>query len=226
MYYLNHLRALFVLLFLAVLVSCVAIPSYAASKAPPQKIVVPVDPKPETPAPVLDLAPLAWEKDHPERATWSRILREEVARKLASFKKASDANLYCAKFAGLNDTQKIEVFSTMAVAIALYESGYNPKSINPDDVAGTASIGLYQLSYEDQMKWCAMDKKKSNLTDPLVNIQCAIPEMARLIEKDGVIAAGQLKFLRRGLARYWAVTWPKNNLYDIRKKVQALPFCK
>lgn len=198
----------------------------AASKAPPQKIVIPVKPAPVEQVPSDSSLALAWEKDHPERATWSRVLREEIARKLPQFKKAADWNLYCAKFAGLNDAQKIEVISTMAVAIAYYESAYNPKSINPDDVAGTASIGLYQLSYEDEMKWCAMDRKKANLTDPLVNIQCAIPEMARLIEKDGVIASGQLKFLRRGLARYWAVIWPKNNLYDIRKKVQSLNFCK
>lgn len=171
--------------------------------------------------------PLAWEKNHPERVVWSARLRMQITQNLPAFLKAGDWSLYCSKFTLLSEGEKVDAIATMAVAIALYESSYKPASVyHEPPPLSVDSIGLYQLSYEDKMKWCDMDRQKGNLIDPLVNIDCAIPEMASLIVRDKVVAAGQKKGTRQGLARYWSVMWPTGHLSDIRKAVQSLSFCK
>lgn len=219
----------FILLSLLLFLASCGTLQKPAQVAGPAQSTAPALPAPEPTfdAPEASDLPLAWEKNHPERAAWSKVLRENIAQNLPTFLKASDWTLYCSKFNQLSAAEKIDAIATMSVAIALYESAYKPASVyHEPPLLGVDSIGLFQLSYEDEMQWCAMDRKKGNLVDPLVNIQCAIPEMAKLIDKDGVVAEGQIRGTRKGLARYWSTMWPKGHLNDIRKAVQTLPFCK
>lgn len=188
---------------------------------------VPAPPLPSLPPITVSRPVLAWERGHPERAAWSAELRSQVLGALPQLKLASDWNSYCKGFQSKSTDQQVDAISAMAVAISLFESAYNPKSIyHEPPPLGVDSIGLFQLSYEDNMKWCPMSRAKSNLTDPLVNIDCAIPEMAVLIAKDGVVAMGGKGTARRGLARYWSVMWPTGHLSEIKRAVLALPFCQ
>ncbi len=160
---------------------------------------------------------------------WHAELKTQIAAHLPEFNKASDWTEYCAPFKLLKDEDKISVIYWMSLQICKYESGCDPRQVTPDDVNGTASIGLFQLSYEDNMKWCAMDSKKKNLTDGIVNVQCAVPKMAKLIAEDGVVSQGQAKGTRKGLARYWSVTWPgpkQGHLDQIKSSVRSLAICK
>jgi len=162
---------------------------------------------------------------------WSGELRNQISLKLDSFKAAVDWKDYCAGFYRLSDTDKIEVIYALAIQICKYESNCYDAAYSPDDYNGTDSIGLYQLSYEDDMKWCAMDYKKKNLIDPYVNIKCAIPEMARLIKQDEQIAGGYEKGTRKGLSRYWAVMWntvdsKQGHLEQIKEAVNLSKQCR
>jgi hypothetical protein len=172
---------------------------------------------------------LVWEKDHPERLNWSRELRTQVRLKLVDFVKAKDWDLFCPKFKSLTDDQKVDAISTMAVGMALFESSYKAETVyHEPPPLGVDSVGLFQLSYEDNMKWCSMNKAKGNLKDALVNIQCAVPMMAKLISQDGVVRSGDKlpRNERKGVSRYWSVTWPSKHLKEISASVKSLSFCK
>lgn len=198
--------------FVLVFISCVEM-------SVPQK-------SPIKPTPV---STLAWETNHIERQSWSTELRHQLTRSYQDLTKASDWANYCISFRNLNQDQQIEVMATMIVAIALYESSYDASNITPD-VGNTNSIGLFQLSYEDHMSFCAMDSNKKNLTDPMVNIDCAVREMAKLISKDGVVSfGGSAQFhahTEKGLARYWSTMWDNGKLSQIKSKTNGLSFCK
>ena len=172
---------------------------------------------------------LDWEDGHSDRAKWSAKLRGDIYSHIADFNKA-DWSKYCKKFDSLSNIDRVEVIATMAVAIAYFESSYDPTVAGPD-VGNTESIGLFQLSYEDNMKWCAMDSKLGNLIDPIVNIDCAIGEMSFLISKDNIVAfGGSSEFhehMASGLARYWSTTWDdsRGKLNQIRLRTNSLNIC-
>jgi hypothetical protein len=172
---------------------------------------------------------LNWEKGHPERSAWTKALLAEVNATLASFDKAIDIASYCPRYRSLDAPNRAYVIATIAVGIAKYESQYDPKlHYGEPPPLGYDSIGLFQLSYEDGFKWCTMDRASKSLEQPIINIQCAVPEMAQLVAADKRIAAGSSKHDARGLARYWSVVraGPKHHLDDIQKISRALDACR
>jgi hypothetical protein len=134
---------------------------------------------------------------------------------------------FCPSYAHIPDPAKLEVLAAMAVAIAKFESGYDP-SEHYHEPMGYDSIGLFQLSYEDHFSWCRMDRATRSLEDPIVNIQCAVGEMTRLVARDGVIAAGANSSDARGLARYWSTVrlGPSHKLAAVQKLVGGQPGCQ
>lgn len=172
------------------------------------------------------VAPLKWEENHKERAPWSLQVMKQFKENLSSFEKASDVKTFCPKFSSLDESKKVHALSTMAVAIALYESSYNPNSIyHEPPPLGIDSVGLYQLSYEDKFSWCNLDRKSKTLQNPMINIDCAIPKMAKLAAQDGIISGGSTGAWR-GLARYWSVMRPSGKKGKIQEAVLGLSFCK
>ncbi len=188
-----------------------------------------VPPKPEPAALVTPAAALAWESGHPERREWSAALRAAIAAQLASFDTAADFAGFCPSYAGLTPDQRTEVIATLAVAIAFRESGYKPGTVFAEPPPlGVDSIGLFQLSYEDGFSWCDLDRARDTLKDPLNNIACAVPKMARLVAKDRLFAAGSTGSDARGLSRYWSVvrSGPTHFKDEILGKAAALPACQ
>ena len=117
------------------------------------------------------------------------------------------------------------------VAVAKYESGYNPKSRFKEST-GQDSIGLYQLSYGDHN--CPKTKAEGNLEDPVTNIVCAVYIASDLIGDDLVVASGGYKKFGaqppRGMARYWAVIREKDSKRphkkaEIKASVTSLKVC-
>lgn len=149
------------------------------------------------PAPALD-----W--DNPG---WTRYLNEQVDIRFADFNKARDINLYCPNYKKLDHSHQVLVWSTLAVAIAKFESNYKPTTVYQEST-GQDSIGLFQMSYGDGHS-CPPNKAAGLLTDPLVNIKCAVSAMADFVGKDGVVASGgYIKYGAPppyGMARYWSV---------------------
>ena len=177
--------------------------------------------------------PLLWQEDHPERADWTEFLVREFSTQLEKMDSAIDISDWCLIYPSLGRLDRAYVWATMAVEIARYESDFNPHAISKEPIQlGLDSVGLFQLSYEDQFSWCSINKHTRSLEDPLNNIKCAVTEMANLVVKDNVIATGWTTRHTigqgRGLARYWSTMWPEDKsrdgkLYAIRESVQQ--FC-
>ena len=231
---------------LMVLAGCASIPAApdvgGPGDLPQQPIDAPPPPPPgETPAPEPGPPPppppppaellngLAWENGHSERAIWSTELRTQIKANLTSFNKAPDLADICSAYGELSDDDKVNVLATMAVAIAKYESNYNPHTIyHEPPPLGVDSVGLYQLSYEDGFSWCVLDRANASLEDPINNIRCAIPKMAKLIAKDRILTAGSTGANAMGLARYWSVMrlGAGHHLEDIRAATRSLALCQ
>ncbi len=184
---------------------------------------------PVTAAPVtVPGAPLAWEKNHPEKAAWSAHLRNEIRANLPRFGQPGDIANYCSGFAALDEAGRVEALATMAVAIARRESAYKPDTVFAEPPPlNVDSVGLFQLSYEDGFSWCVLDRAQDSLKDPLNNITCAVGEMARLVAKDGQIAAGSSGSNARGLAHYWSVIRDGSGHHkdEIKAATQGAPGC-
>lgn len=174
---------------------------------------------------------LYWEdttEAHPERMPWSDKLTSIVRNDLALYSIAKDITEVCPNFHALTEGQKVEALGEFWVAIALHESGFNPKSSSVD--VGSAkdrnsySDGLYQMSGNDgASKKYGYNYK--DLLDPIKNIEVATEQMRRQITKTGEI------FLPKSHPnRYWAVILEGGRYQQIAKiKAQTLkyaPFCK
>lgn len=178
---------------------------------------------------VSGLGPLAWEAGHPERKVWSTKLREEFAAHLADLGVPADIESYCPAYPDLADRERVEVWSTLAVAIARRESAYNPATVfmEPPPL-NVASVGLFQLSYEDGFGWCNLDLASESLKDPVTNIDCAVGAMASYVKRDAVVASGSKHSDARGLSRYWSVIRDGSGHFksEIMAATQGLAFCQ
>lgn len=202
--------------------------SLALSACVPSKADNPVTDTPVTVANSAPMLPLAWEAGHPERQPWSAQLRNSLRAELARFGTPADIDAYCPRYANLDAQNQVEVLATLVVAIAKRESNYKPETVFAEPPPlGVDSIGLFQMSYEDNLGWCSMDKSQDSLKEPLNNIRCAVGEMARLVARDGVIASGSSVKSGKGLARYWSVMQdgPRHFKAEIQGKTNALGMC-
>ena len=183
----------------------------------------------DAPPVVENLPALAWESGHPERTAWSAALRTAFHIRLAEIGVPADIGGYCPTFAALNDAGRVEALSTMAVAIARRESSYQPDQVYPEPPPlSVDSVGLFQLSYEDGFAWCQLDRASASLKDPVNNINCAVGEMARLVQRDGVVASGADVQGGKGLSRYWSVIQDgsAHKKSEIQSTVRALAICQ
>lgn len=179
-------------------------------------------PQAPAPAPKPVSKALSWGKTE-----WDAPLIEMITSNLASLEKAQDIASFCPKYKLLADDVKPVFWAELVVAIAKYESNWNPTTryMEPAPL-NYESLGLLQLSYEDQKAYpfCKLDRASKNLFNPLVNLKCGVGIMARLIAKDAVIAKGQGSS-SRGLARYWSVMRENRKLETIKQRVKATFLC-
>lgn len=186
------------------------------------------------PAPIQKTYPsLSWEntiQPHPERIAWSMALIDEINKRFEHLDKANDTEKFCPKYGQLNQGQKIQVWGELFVALAYYESGYDPEVADVDVGAwydkDTWSTGLWQVS--------AIDREAYNLEKEIPyysfedlkkvepNIKLALALMARQIDRYDVILMPTHTNL------YWATLYPGGK-YDesqnIIKRVKRLTFC-
>lgn len=99
-----------------------------------------------------------------------------------------------------------EVLGEFFVVVARLESDWNPHAFLKEKPPANDSVGLLQISYEDQSdyKLEPPDPEAKSLEDPLVNIRCAVRMIAHLLRQNGVVA-GRSAGKWQGGARYWAV---------------------
>jgi hypothetical protein len=162
---------------------------------------------------------------------WDKALIAEIASRLSDFNKAKDMNLYCAKYDSLSSADKTIAWASLFVAVAKFESNYNPKS-KMTESNGDVSQGLFQLTYGNSH--CPKSKAHGDLDNPFINIGCAVNIAADYTAKDGTVAEGGYvqhgAKPSRGLARYWSVLRApdlksRHHLAEIKSKVSKLPLC-
>jgi hypothetical protein len=189
------------------------------------------------------MAPLSWDTSaHPERKAWSQYLQTLITGEWNSLLKgATDMGQFCPKYSSLSTNQKANVWAQLFVAMARYESAYNPLSRMHETTMGTDNVtkkpvyseGLLQLSYQDIQwnKWCKFDwakdkslsstSPKKTILDPYINLHCGVGIMAKQIKNYNTIA------IKSGV--YWSVLKPGgkyNKLTSIKSMVKSLPFCQ
>lgn len=173
--------------------------------------------KSESSNPAVTTLPHDW-----KQPKWDAELRAQIRSALPSLELAKDITEWCPSY---STRDHVEVWAKMFVAIAYFESGYDPRSVYKESW-GEDSLGLYQLSVPDALPWCKHTRE--DLFDPITNIDCAVPLMAELVERDKVVTAGINGKTAKGAARYWAVmrggTYPGHKVESVKKIV--LEYCK
>lgn len=200
-------------------------------------------PSPSEPDGDYKVMSLSWNSSsYPQRAQWSEYLVKLAMEDWNSLLKgADDIQDFCPKYYNLKDEDRANVWAQLFVAMAKYESGYNPTSrmhettMGSDPVTGKPvySEGLLQLSYQDTQwaSWCdfnwskdknlsATDPNKSIL-DPYKNLHCGVGIMAKQVARTGAIKVAS--------GAYWAVI-KTNSKYqqisNITSMVRSLSVCQ
>lgn len=171
--------------------------------------------------------PLSWEKGHPERKAWSDQARLTAGVVLRSLEKAKDINRFCPKYFDHGVFDRVQFWGELVSTMAFFESAWNPKTVFKEPAPlNNESIGLLQLSQSDAKNYASIAQCKplavrSNLMDPLINLDCGLRIMAQWIAKDGAITTPN----NLGAARYWSVLREKRKLPDVLKKLKGLKVC-
>jgi hypothetical protein len=191
---------------LALLGGCGTVRQAETPQAPPTAAPPPVA---ATPAPAQS-APIAlsWDDDA-TRKTWSAALVAAVREHKDELDRGNP-DAFIPGYAQLSPDEQVKFWAELVVAIAKYESNWNPRAhFKEPPPLNVVSLGLLQLSYEDGAQYHleALDqhaREDHALEDPQVNLRCGVAMLAHLVARDGVVAAGRGD-KSRGAARYWAV---------------------
>lgn len=200
-------------------------------------------PAPPVPTTPQEMTMLSWEaSSKPERKQWSQYLMKLVQEDWSSLLKgADDMDQFCPRYASLSTQERANVWSQLFVAMAKYESSYNPLSRMQETTMGTDPVtkkpvyseGLLQLSYQDITGWsfCKFDwSKDKNLSptdprktilDPYINLHCGVGIMAKQVARTGKIMVGS--------GAYWAVIKTNSKYQQINKiisMVKSMEMCK
>lgn len=101
---------------------------------------------------------LSWEKNHPERAEWTKVVVETITPLFDThFANCNDITYFRKDYNNINKQQKIMVWAELISAMAYYESGWKVNSYMTETTMGTDPVtqkqvkseGLLQLSYQD-----------------------------------------------------------------------------
>ncbi len=173
---------------------------------------------------------LFWENTtspKPERKPWSDTLISALGKNFATLDTATDIKRFCPKYSSLSKEQKLKAIGEFFVALAYYESGYNPESSSVDvgtkDDLNSYSVGLYQMSGNDSAaKLFKADYKA--LKNPITNINVAVEQMRKQIKNTGLfILPNTSKF------RYWAVILDGNKYSKVPQAIERVkkhaPMC-
>lgn len=168
---------------------------------------------------------LAWEVNKTDRKAWTWTLMKYINEHWESLRRASDMNFFCPQYQFFNYEEQKIVWGELWVAVAYYESSYNPKSASVDvgteSNKDTWSVGLWQMSVVDQKNYkLDFGLKYDDLLTVDGNAKLSLAILARQIDKRGLIIVPS--------SPYWAVIY--RGKYDKTDKIAAkvksrLPAC-
>lgn len=149
---------------------------------------------------------LSWEKNHPERATWSQQLIASVQQYKARLD-AGNPEGFIAGYDRLTPAMQIRFWAELIIAMSKFESGWDPHNLfHEPPPLGVDSIGLLQLSYEDEPNYHLehLQKAAKDLENPLINLRCGLKIFSDLLARDGTVTRLVNQRFRGGAA-YWSV---------------------
>jgi hypothetical protein len=170
---------------------------------------------------MLDDATLTWDT-RPERKAWSAHLLESVASTKQGLDRGNP-DQFVPGYSGLATSGQIKFWAELFVAIARFESSWRPHEIfHEPPPLGVDSVGLLQLSYEDEPIYHLehLDRSAKSLEDALVNLRCGVKIMSTLVARDGIVASSD-GGKHRGGARYWSVLRVGHHIDEIRDAARA-----
>lgn len=161
---------------------------------------------------------LSWDTK-PERKSWSQELLATIPAHLEQLE-VGNPEQFVAGYVQLSQLERVGYWAELFIAIAKFESSWKPNAIyHEPPPLGVDSIGLLQLSYEDEAIYRLerLDRAKRSLEDPLVNLRCGVKILASLLTQDRMVAFSNGNS-HRGGARYWSVLRPglKHHLEEIK----------
>lgn len=160
---------------------------------------------------------LAWDSERPEGSEWTRTLYKSIDQGGEELIYGSeDIGQFCPRYSSLTRDEKIQFWGSLFVAIAKFESNFDPSARTEekgklDAATGTAlfSEGLLMLSYQDvranptcrfspvlDRPFSKGDLRRSILS-PENNLHCGIQIMMKQLTRYDRIAIGH--------GAYWAV---------------------
>jgi hypothetical protein len=166
---------------------------------------------------------LSWD-DNLTRCGWSPTLIQQVTLSFDDLE-LGQPEQFLPGYNSLIPENKIRFWAELVIAIIRYESNFDPKCVYHEPARiGVDSIGLLQLSYQDQDNYEMEDisENDKSLENPLVNIRCGLVILAHWLSADGTVAQGR-KESSRGAARYWSVVREgiKHHKEEIRLHVKT-----
>jgi len=167
---------------------------------------------------------LSWD-NKPERKLWSAALLTAVNVHLSALEQGTP-NDFVPGYNGLSDAKKQIYWAELVIALAKYESGWDPHNIFHEPPPLTEdSVGLLQLSYSDANNYVFPDHlspAQKSLEDPVINIRCGLVILAHWLAHDHVVAKGS-GGTSKGAARYWSVirTGTSHHRQAIKDRVKS-----
>lgn len=188
---------------------------------------------PQPPAPVVEQ--YAWERvpiktvirGKPE---WSAALLAKIKGEFITLDLATDMKRFCPSYRLLGEEERVRVWAEFWVAVAYYESLWDPKvalvDVGKPEKKDTWSVGLYQMSVVDQdWLWGKRLYSFEQLQTAEANIDLSLSVMRRQISRSG----GLIVLPNSHKLRYWAVLLDGNKysrVNEISKDVRKrLPIC-
>jgi hypothetical protein len=195
-----------VALCLALVAACAPVKPPPPPPAPAPQAPLPAPPPPPPPPPKPEPVALSWDTS-PDRAAWSAALVDAIRSRKADLD-AGNPDAFIPGYAALAPEGQVKFWAEFVVAIAKYESTWNPHAhFKEPPPLKVTSVGLLQIAYEDQKEYHfdpPVDAKSNSLEDPATNLRCGVAILAQRVAHDGAVVGGKGDH-SRGAARFWAV---------------------
>ncbi|WP_222164646.1 peptidoglycan-binding domain-containing protein [Edaphocola aurantiacus] len=180
----------------------------------------------KTPVNADGYAVLSWEKHHPERTEWSKIVIDKISILWDKLAQCQDITDFHPDFVRLTAKQQKSVWAELICNICLHESSWQRTCSVPeknfenlDSITNqfVRSEGLMQLSYQDKKSYASLpcdfnwevdknlkvDDPNKTIFNPKSNLEFGIEILANQIKNHKKIA------LSKGYGNYyWAVLIP------------------
>ena len=167
------------------------------------------------------------------KASWTKVLIEEIEKSAMVDVLPTDYKEYCPAFKNLTKSDKVQVYAELMVLMAKKESSWNPaakylESFKDRHGKRILSSGLFQISLGSANGYkgvCAF-KEQDELFDPIKNLKCSVRILDRWVVRDKVFGS-KVSGSWRGGARYWSVMrqGSSSNKY-IKSRLSGSKLCR